>query len=654
MAQAADGSVWLAAGNRLQRRDRQRRLLQDLPLPVSPARALRTGANGQLWIATQDGLFRLAPGTTQAQRLALDNGQPLLGEVNALALAPDGALWVGSATGLYRLAPGRSALQPVRSPEGAGLGNPAVAGLLFDRQQRLWVDTGVAGLHRMTDWDGVTARFDRISQRHGVHNRPFGANLLQDARGRIWTDMHVYDPSTDQLDELSAADGVRFGTGWFLSYSTMADGRLLFGGSKGLLVVAPAHFDRSTFAPALVVSELHVNGLSRPVGPAPERLLMSPTDRSISIEFAALDYSDPQRLRYAHQLEGFDADWIHSGADFRRVSYSKLDPGNYRLRVRASNRSGVFSAQELVIPLQVQPAWWQQTWLRLALAVALALLLLAWVQHRTRQLRRDQAVLADKVRERTAQLEQMTQALQLESAALQTSNLTDPLTGLRNRRYLSQHIEADVALAVRRHEDRLRHGGELAADADLIFFVIDIDRFKQVNDELGHAAGDAVLMQMRDRLLQVFRDSDHIVRWGGEEFLVVARGTDRRHAPDLAERARQAIGHQPFVMPDGAALHKTCSIGFVAFPLVPALPRALSWNQAINTADEALYAAKHAGRDGWVGLLSARAEHDNELLALLRRPAVEWPQLEALQLLRSRPVEGQSAAGGEAGGAAST
>jgi len=216
--------------------------------------------------------------------------------------------------------------------------------------------------------DSETARFDRVSQRHGVFNRPFGANLLQDGRGRIWAHMPVYDPATDQFDELSAADGVRSGTGWFYSYSAMADGRLLFGGSKGLLVVNLAHFDRTTFAPALVVTELRVNGLSRAVGPAPEQLRMTPSDRGISVEFAAQDYSDPQRLRYAHPLEGVDADWIHSGADFRRASYSKLEPGDYRLRVLASNRSGVISAHELVTALQVQPAWWQLPWMRAALA----------------------------------------------------------------------------------------------------------------------------------------------------------------------------------------------------------------------------------------------------------------------------------------------
>jgi GGDEF domain-containing protein len=89
-----------------------------------------------------------------------------------------------------------------------------------------------------------------------------------------------------------------------------------------------------------------------------------------------------------------------------------------------------------------------------------------------------------------------------ESAALEESSLTDPLTGLRNRRFLTQHIEADAALAVREYESHFKYGAKLRDDAGLIFFLFDIDCFKQVNDRYGHAAGDAVIRQMSARLVR--------------------------------------------------------------------------------------------------------------------------------------------------------
>ena len=136
----------------------------------------------------------------------------------------------------------------------------------------------------------------------------------------------------------------------------------------------------------------------------------------------------------------------------------------------------------------------------------------------------------------------------------------------------------------------------------MIFFLIDVDHFKRVNDHHGHAAGDAVLSQMRERLQGVFRESDYLVRWGGEEFLVVARSADRGSAATLAERVRSAVAGRDFVLDDSRLLNVTCSVGFAALPFVPTDPRALNWADVVDLADIALYLAKGAGRNGWVGI----------------------------------------------------
>jgi diguanylate cyclase (GGDEF)-like protein len=619
MAQMPDGSIWLGAEGPLYQFDAQYRQLRSLRLDAGKTRRLLAASDGSLWIGADDGLYVLRPGAAKPERLARPDGQALAGEIHAMAEAPDHALWVGSMRGLFRLAPGGGELQRVASPAGAELANPVVLGLLFDSKQTLWVDTAVAGLHRMKAWDGSEASFERISERHGIINRPFGVNLLEDGRGRIWTQMNVYDPSADRLDELTATDGLDIGTPWFFSFTKTADGRFLFGGSKGIAVVSPDQFDRSTHAPPLVVSELRINGERQQVGQLQDGLRLSPQQRSFSLEFAALDYSNPARSRYAYKLEGFDPDWIATGADLRVASYSNLSPGRYVLRVRAHNRSGVASEQHLAIPVTVLPAWWQQWWFHAALLALLAAGIAMLVHWRTRLLRRRQTWLENKVRERTAELE--------------ASSLTDPLTGLRNRRFLAQQIEADVALTLRRYESPKQ--GEASDDIDLIFFLIDIDHFKQINDQLGHAAGDAVLRQIRGRLQSVFRDSDYLVRWGGEEFLIVARETSRLHAAELAERACRAIGEQAFELDGGSSLSKTCSIGFACFPLAPNAQRAIDWNATVNLADAALLAVKRTGRKGWLGVLSAKTDSAQALNERLRQPMADWLASGELELVSS-------------------
>ncbi|MFY8087184.1 MAG: triple tyrosine motif-containing protein, partial [Rubrivivax sp.] len=330
--------------------------------------------DGTVWVGTEDGPFRLRPGASRPERLLLADGQALPGEMHGMAEAPDGSLWFGSMRGLYRLAGDGRSLEPVPTEPQAGLGNPVVLGVLFDRAGRLWVDTAVSGLHLARDWRAPQLRFERISQRHGVLGRPFGANLLEDGQGRIWTHMYVYDPGADRLDALSVVDGVSFGTGWFQSYGRHPDGRLLFGGSRGLLVVQPAQFQASADQPPLVVSELRLDGRSSLSGDLRRGLVLPAGQRSFSVEFAALDFSEPARLRYAYRLEGYDPDWIQTGADFRLASYGNLPPGHYLLKLRGSNRSGVWSPHELHIPVEVLPAWWQSWWAR---ALALLLMLLA-------------------------------------------------------------------------------------------------------------------------------------------------------------------------------------------------------------------------------------------------------------------------------------
>jgi diguanylate cyclase (GGDEF)-like protein len=202
--------------------------------------------------------------------------------------------------------------------------------------------------------------------------------------------------------------------------------------------------------------------------------------------------------------------------------------------------------------------------------------------------------------------------LELEQAykALEEVSLTDQLTGLRNRRFFLQNVDADVAMSLRGYEAGIHRElteCDLQAQNDLVFFMVDLDHFKEVNDRYGHAAGDSILVQMQERLREVFRESDYVIRWGGEEFLVLARATHRDDAAGVAERMRRAVAERDFELPDGGRLSRTCSIGFACFPFLPEQPRLLSWSQVVELADQGLYVAKRSGRNAWAALYSTES-----------------------------------------------
>jgi diguanylate cyclase (GGDEF)-like protein len=196
----------------------------------------------------------------------------------------------------------------------------------------------------------------------------------------------------------------------------------------------------------------------------------------------------------------------------------------------------------------------------------------------------------------------LNQELRRTNQVLQEASLTDPLTGLRNRRYFSATIDADVSQALRSHADhRDPH------TSDLVFYLIDADNFKEVNDQFGHDVGDRVLIEMARRLSSSIRHSDVLVRWGGEEFLIVSRYTDRREAELLAQRVLATMADMPFpVGPSGACMRRTCSLGWAVFPWFPDDPRAVSYEEVLTIADRGLNRAKQAGKNCAVGMSPAR------------------------------------------------
>ena len=181
---------------------------------------------------------------------------------------------------------------------------------------------------------------------------------------------------------------------------------------------------------------------------------------------------------------------------------------------------------------------------------------------------------------------------------LQESSTTDPLTGIRNRRFFSATIQPEIARSIRAHLD-----GSDPTQRDLIFYLIDLDNFKKINDLHGHDGGDRVLIEASRRISSAIRNSDLLVRWGGEEFLVISRSTDRRQAGILAQRVLDAFRNKPFAIDAAEQVHQTCSIGWAAFPWCEEDVEAVGYERVVKFADRALYRAKKAGKNQAVGMI---------------------------------------------------
>ncbi len=217
----------------------------------------------------------------------------------------------------------------------------------------------------------------------------------------------------------------------------------------------------------------------------------------------------------------------------------------------------------------------QRVWWLLALVTALGALIVGMLYRR--------------VRHANAQLE-------VKNLELKAQSVRDPLTALYNRRHFQDFMRA------------LPHSEARESDLVGALFLLDVDHFKHINDSYGHAAGDAVLKMLAEHLRVALRETDMIVRWGGEEFLAYLPAVSRHGIDDVARRILRSIAAQK-VEYQGHSITVQVSVGYAPFPLAPdGTP--LPWERVVNLVDMALYLAKANGRHRAYGLRGfANFEH---------------------------------------------
>ena len=326
----------------------------------------------------------------------------------------------------------------------------------------------------------------------------------------------------------------------------------------------------------------------------------------------------------------------------RLVTYTNLAKGDYVLRVKAANSDAVWNETGPAIALSVAPAPWETWWAYLLYSLTGTLVLVGvWAaqQRKLKQEAQYSSRLEQEVRERTQDIADRNEELENLNERLQQASLTDPLTGLRNRRFLFEEAPKDIQMVRRAHERRSQDGEP--AD-DLVFIMVDLDHFKPVNDSCGHDAGDKMLLQVRDALLNACRSSDVVIRWGGDEFLVIGRQTKAGDAETLAERIRSRVAQQVFALGDGQVARTTASIGYACYPFIHAQPDAMTWEQVLSLADAAMYRAKES-RNAWVGFCATDvSENAEDLYQTAKQNADELVERGELEIKASLPPTGDT------------
>lgn len=552
---------------------------------------LENDGDGQIWAATDGaGLLRYRPDHNDFVRENVPGGTPQE-TFRFLLRDSHGRFWATGEHGLLLRTGGRWQ----RFTRNEGLLRDHVSYITETRAGDIWLSyfepLGIVRLRVVEDRPIIVEHVD--------HNRGLSSEKIyllgEDLKGRLWVGtgkgMDVF--SGDSVLHFSKGDGLAGDDLDAMAILIESDGSIFVGTSSGLSLYRSDPSQDRVQGPRPVLLNASLGNLPLASGEASTRSA-SYSFNTLKVEYAVLSFLHEDQIENEIRLRGLEPEWHRTR--IREARYPGLAPGSYVFEVRSRLGSGAWS-EPASLPFQIRAPWWR-TWPALAGWLLLgSLMIITGFRWRLRHLRVRTLELEGLVEKRTSELA-------VANAALERLSITDPLTGLKNRRFLEFSMPEDVARARRAYQaGKGSSQGEAQADSPGIgFLLVDLDHFKQVNDNYGHPAGDRALQQASRILSGAVRESDTVVRWGGEEFLVVAADTRWDDAQVLAERIRARFESSSFHVGNGSTLRLACSIGFSIWPIHPSHPDSAGWQEVIGLADRCLYAAKNSGRNAWVGV----------------------------------------------------
>ncbi len=448
---AADGAIWTGANcGGVTRWDGDATVTYTKRdgLPNDCIRSITADATGAIWVGTLGGLARIERGRIRAWSTAdglTDN------RVMAVAVTRDGTVWAGTGgSGVDRFHDGRVVNLDAadglghddvrlvmeghdgsvwigtlggglaRWRDGAltrlsradGLSNDNVLALLEDADGTLWIGTNGGGLNRYRD-----GRFVHYSTRNGLFSDGI-FQILDDGQGHLWMGCNrgIFRVAREDLDAVAAGRRTGVQSMWFgpaeglrtagvmggtqPSAAMDGGGRLWFPTIEGVAVLDPRQLVRNAVPPPVHVEEIRVDrqAVARESWPS-----IPPGRRSVEIDYTALSYVAPERVRFRYRLRGDSDEWTDVG-DRRTAYFTNLQPGRYRFEVKAANNDGVWNDQGAAAEFVLQPYFYERpVFYTLYILPALGLLWLAY-RLRVRALNARQRELSAQVEKATAEI----------------------------------------------------------------------------------------------------------------------------------------------------------------------------------------------------------------------------------------------------------
>lgn len=564
------------------------------------------GSGGSLWASNKERIDQYKNVNGRITRKSISVPDTVKMATTILRITPEGVIWGSGPRGVSRFDGKQWQLITTQN----GLLNAPVEELGAATADDAWISyfasNGVTRIHMNPDGHPQLRVYTTAD---GLASNSIYL-ISRDHNGNVWLGgdrgLSILHPDGTISDQ-ARNSGLLWNDVMSDAFYEDADGGIFIGTSRGLAYRRPniplaKSMPRETLITSAAFAGKEMLSANHPG--------ISYRDATFETHFSVPAIDTPAGQTCKYQLQGLERNPVET--TLRQARYTALPAGDYTFTVSCGCATRGWSTPA-TWSFTVQPPWWQRLWTRITL-VFLALFAITQITRiRTHALENQRRRLEEAVAARSAEL-------QAANKLLEEASLRDPLTGISNRRFFELTIPRDVQQTIRAYQGASPDGPP--RNRDLVFFIMDIDHFKDLNDTWGHAAGDDVLVAMARRLASVIREADMLVRWGGEEFLIVSQSTSADAAQQVARRILDVIGGQPFETSDGLSISKTCSVGWAAFPWISQALVDISVDDILKLADRALYMAKQGGRNRAIGLYPDESMEDEPICQQKARPRV--------------------------------
>lgn len=331
---------------------------------------------GYLWLAMSEGLLRFDPKDNAFKTIE----QKFNGSLRLIHQDAEGNIWTGNKNGLFILRKHDQKWFHFNSTTHPTFANDNVEGIFIDSQQRAWIGTQ-NNFYQLFSWFDEKAEFTSVNQK--LAREGLGAkNIIEDQQGRIWLSLEIFfqpeNWSSHKLSHIEKTDLAALKG----SFQKTASGLLLFAGAKGLLKIDTQLIQAWQHIPSLVVTQIKVDQQPKAINLT--TILMPAGSKSFSVNFAAIDFTEPESLSYRYMLVGYDEQWIEVNAQQRVATYTSLAPGSYNLKISAKNRANIWNSNPVVLTINVEPKYYQTWWFRAILVCMILLLIYGYIKWRVK------------------------------------------------------------------------------------------------------------------------------------------------------------------------------------------------------------------------------------------------------------------------------